>query len=223
DEENKIRVACPYCEDKEFRGWAQNICTHFVGHLRIEDRPYRCSQNGCYQTSTQVSDMRAHFKSQHKKQTWNDEMAKLSEVGPNKERLNAIKRLVEESTGRFKEKTFEELEEQAKTCTLERDAEGILRMKCSVCTEQIKAYKRSCIRYHLMSHLGHSSLPLRCSEDECPYTASRLEHLRLHLRISHDEKELTKEMEKNCELIDNKKRLDAIVAAIYARRPRKDS
>ncbi|KAH7701108.1 hypothetical protein AAVH_31762 [Aphelenchoides avenae] len=333
-EGSKIRVACPYCAGKEVCGSPINICVHLATHLRTEDRPYHCSQDECHKTSIQLSDMRMHFEGPHKQLTWNDEMAKQCEVAPNTERLNAIKRLVEERTGRIKKLCFEELEEQAKTSTLERDlfrcsicaltmkyncgrpqlvgqhlsahlgrhclpfacpargckhatarlsrlkehfqtahkelewtgevekesvvtenvkrmeaivrgvlaerklslddlearaanctftrdAEGILRMKCSVCTEQIKADKRSSIRYHLLSHLRHSCLPLSCSEDGCWYMTGRLQNLRVHLRISHEGKELTTKMEKDCEMNNNKKQLNAIVTSICARRPRK--
>ncbi|KAH7696387.1 hypothetical protein AAVH_36541 [Aphelenchoides avenae] len=343
DEENKIRVACPYCDGKEFRGWVRNICTHFVTHLRIEDRPYLCPQDDCEQTSIQLSDFRTHFEGRHKELTWNDEIAKECEVAPNRARLNEIKRIIEELT-RQEKLSFEELENQAKgstlerelegrfvfhcsvcelavkvtggrsvrvgqhlsthlaneclpfacptrdckhattrlshikehfqsvhkelewtvevekesavtehakrldaivhrvlarnpavrglslddlrarqgSCTFTRDAEGTVRMKCSLCSEQIKADKRSSIR-HLMSHLRHSCLPLRCTENECQYTTSRIDRMRIHFRITHEGKELTKKMEKDCEVIDNKKQLDAIVASIFVRRPRSDS
>ncbi|KAH7710150.1 hypothetical protein AAVH_22555 [Aphelenchoides avenae] len=348
DDENKIRASCPYCDREELCGRPKTIFMHLITHLHIEHRAYHCSQDGCNQTSVEVTHMRKHFESRHKELTWNDENAKQCEVAPNLERLNAIKRLLTERTGRFREKlSFDELEERVKTstlkrcadgiytlkcsvchdamtrkvkcgraalvdqhlrahlapdcvlftcpargckhatarlpdlkdhfllvhkelkwtaeveeksavtenvkrleavvqivlaanpvpiglslddleaqagnCTYTRNAKGFLSLKCSVCNEQISVTQSGNIRQHLVSHLHQSSLPLRCLEDGCQHMSYRVEALRKHMPSVHGGKELTKSMEKDCEVLDNKKQLDAIVADLYARRPPKPS
>ncbi|KAH7723488.1 hypothetical protein AAVH_08967 [Aphelenchoides avenae] len=122
DDENKICVTCPYCKArKDVCGFPADIFKHFAAHLRSEDRPYLCSQDECHYTSVKVEKMRRHFEGRHKELTWTDEIAKACEVGPNGERLNAIKQVLAERTRLCAEKlSFEELEERANSSTLER-------------------------------------------------------------------------------------------------------
>ncbi|KAH7723545.1 hypothetical protein AAVH_09024 [Aphelenchoides avenae] len=190
---------------KEVSGSVADICSHFEVHLRTRDRSFHCSQGGCQQTAAYAWNMHLHFQRCHKKVAWNDEIKNACTVRTNSERLDGIRRLIRLRAGACSAKlSFDLLEEVAKNSTL---------------TSNFKA-KKSAVNEHVKRLEAIVQSVLAANPDESRLSLDELEARAENCTITrHGGKELTKNLEKDCELLDNKKHLDAIVTSIYARRP----